>query len=403
MIDKYLFRCMMILLFMTGGALYPILFGAVIANVLIFLFTLILFLKKNIYLKSSLTTFLCYLGILSFVILSHFAITGFNNQDNEFFKLFIRLICSCFMLLVYSIYNRPLIDDLIWVFNIIIVHSFINFVLGFFMSSQMDLIVSDQIIVKTIKYLFFYNSEASILNINFYRNQGIFWEPGVLSVYLNLALFIQIFLKQSSKVIPFYLFLIVSTFSSTGLVVSLIQILVFYKNLILKNVRLLFVLVALCVILIPIIIGNMNDKILGDGSASFLLRLYDFMISGQIIMSNFFTGIGFGNQLYKAEQIKYSLFGDLEVDDGSGAGGRGNTNSIMYIFAAFGVPLGLYILKSIYNQTVVLTNQKLLFFVVILLCLASEPLITSGIFLLIIFSNRFYYMNSDLNIVKQNR
>ena len=54
----------------------------------------------------------------------------------------------------------------------------------------------------TLFNFFFYlkNTHSfSVLGIEFVRNQGIFWEPGVLQIFLNLLLFINAFIRKKEE------------------------------------------------------------------------------------------------------------------------------------------------------------------------------------------------------------
>ena len=86
----------------------------------------------------------------------------------------------------------------------------------------------------TLFKFFFYlkNTHSfSVLGIEFVRNQGIFWEPGVLQIFLNLILFIHLIHKKKRGII-FWMTIIalLTTFSTTGLVVMFIQLIISFAS-----------------------------------------------------------------------------------------------------------------------------------------------------------------------------
>ena len=62
-------------------------------------------------------------------------------------------------------------------------------------------------VVDSFHYLFFFDPkhECSLFGLNFVRNQGWFWEPGVHQVYLNLFLYLEGFVFKRSKFSDFIL------------------------------------------------------------------------------------------------------------------------------------------------------------------------------------------------------
>ena len=54
-----------------------------------------------------------------------------------------------------------------------------------------------EIKIYTKHFSYFYympeKSVVSIFNFEFCRNQGLFWEPGILQIYLNMLFFLEAF------------------------------------------------------------------------------------------------------------------------------------------------------------------------------------------------------------------
>jgi hypothetical protein len=195
-----------------------------------------------------------------------------------------------------------------------------------------------------------------------------------------------LFIKPNLGLAFLAFLMIFSTFSTTGLILSIVLFVIKFRKSIIRNIYTLFLSLISILVLLPIVIGNIIDKVSGDGQASFYWRSFDLLISLQMVAANPIKGIGFGSEVYKNIQEQSQIFLESDILEG-----RGNTNSIVYIFVVFGIPLALYILKLMYKQSVFIFRNNFLFFIVILTCLSTEPLITSIFFLMILFSNFFSF------------
>ena len=381
---NWLFRFIMFTSVLVSGSLYPIVFGGVIPTILILLAVIVLlFFKFRLNLKLF-KLFAIHLLVILSILFVHFFLNGSNNHENEFFKFIFRVITALSILFIYSLYKREIITDFIWVMNLLLLHSIINFLLGFVLVPYLVLVDTEQIYSLTYKYVFFYFSEADSIGFSFLRNQGIFWEPGVLSVFLNILLFVYLFIKPNISRAILVFIMVFTTFSTTGLVLSVLQFIVKYNKKIRSNFAALFIGVAALLVLIPVLIGNINDKVSGDGQASFFLRSFDLLISLQIVSENPIKGIGLGGEVYKKVQEQNNMFMQSDLFEG-----RGNTNSIVYIFVAFGVPIAIYVLYLLFNQKVFHHQNKYYVFFLLVICLSTEPLISSVFFLIILFSSYF--------------
>jgi len=65
----------------------------------------------------------------------------------------------------------------------------------------------------------------NLFGIEFCRNQGLFWEPGVLQIYLNLFFFLQAFIFKQNRWLILIGFAILGTYSTTGILILIGQLL----------------------------------------------------------------------------------------------------------------------------------------------------------------------------------
>ena len=186
-------------------------------------FTIIFFgnqIKKKIF-YASVLTFLCIftLGAINFF----FAIS--EQSINKYGFHFLSLIIGIFFIVHFQ-NNRSekiFLDRFYLVLKIIALHAAVNFILYFFIQNNLsDVISRDKDIYKTFFHIFYYMPEksvVSIFNFEFCRNQGLFWEPGILQIYLNMLFFLEAFVFKKSKLLLLLAsVLIITTYSTTGLI-----------------------------------------------------------------------------------------------------------------------------------------------------------------------------------------
>ena len=184
----------------------------------------------------------------------------FNNQENK----------------------NALIDSLYFILKLILFHSIISFILYPVVENNLDVIKAymdngeEKHTTKTFKYLLYYidisekpEAQVTLFGVNLVRNSSIFWEPGILQFYLNLLFFLEIsFFKRKNYVIILTVLAILSTYSTTGLLLLMVQIVYFLNRQFDKK----FSGILIFIIAVPIYImfsSNINTKIYGEGESSF--------------------------------------------------------------------------------------------------------------------------------------
>lgn len=219
-----------------------------------------------------------------------------------------------------------------------------------------------------------------IASIDFFRNQGVFWEPGILQIVINILIYYRLFEENKSiKQILIPIFVLLTTASTTGM--FLFAFLFTIKYLKKLDVKKIIVLLGVGFAFIPVLINDIEYKFKGDGKLSSQWRTYDTLMGLFVISRNPLTGIGISEDKYFNE-MKNSF---IRVNGESMNIERGNTNSIILICLYFGIPLSIVILYKIYHQN--LFKKKWLFFSLLMICLASEPLIIRTFFSLLLISS----------------
>jgi hypothetical protein len=222
----------------------------------------------------------------------------------------------------------------------------------------------------------------------FVRPDGFFYEPGVFQIYLNLFLYLTLFVYRRLGHATLALAAVMSTQSTTGVVIALMLCGAFaftsYMNRASLGVRAIRILIAvvLLVPLVAVVSQNVADKVVGEMRGSFWSRQYDLLTGVNVIGENPMIGIGFEYEDYyrAASRLGYSdtQLGDHITID------RGNTNGIVFLLYSVGIPLALPFLIGIFRQK--LLGHGFLVGTLIFLSLLSESVIFTPFFLAIIFS-----------------
>lgn len=261
--------------------------------------------------------------------------------------------------------------------------AFINFILTSLLPNLFVKTVANDSSYEVFTILYIFNDLGvpyQIAGINFFRNQGVFWEPGVLQVIMNILVYYYLFEeKKTLKHILLPIFILLTTASTTGL--FLFAFLFTLKSIKEFDIKKFFIFVLVGISFVPILMNDIEYKFKGKGQQSSELRTYDALMGLYIISKYPFTGIGIDNDKYKKE----TGLSFVEVNGKNLTIERGNTNSIILLCLYFGIPLAIIILYRVYHQR--LFEKKWLFFIILIVCLMSEPLITRMFFYLLLMSS----------------
>lgn len=303
------------------------------------------------------TDFSFYIGLLFHTLLAVLIIVGFSYDYKEINKY----IYKCTKLICYL--------------------GLINFVLSIFTPFIYSDIPSDIYEAKTFLLLFNYMPSNDSL---FQRNQGVFWEPGVFQLVLNLHLYnILIERRMSIKKIILPAFLIITTLSTTGLIIMVIILAYWFFTIRMKKFSMGVVILGVVIsgLLLPFVYDNVKSKTEStNGSAA--ARTFDFLMGMEVIKSEPLIGIGMDPDNYIKRTGAQDL-GRFEIKRINVE--RGNTNTFMNVAVMFGIPVGLLFCFALYRQN--LFEKRKLIFLIFFLALMSEPLFGMVFLFLICFSS----------------
>ena len=229
--------------------------------------------------------------------------------------------------------------------------------------------------------LLFCNINIGVNDSVFIRNGGIFWEPGVFQIYINIALMMDLFyLKRTSvRRVLVYTLALLFTFSTSGYICFFLVLLLYAfqskKNVaskgssfIIKTMVVFFLFLSVCILFSSQTIYNQIFGKLGDfQNGSFLARFNSIVADYYMAKSSPFIGVG----MAKVDELTtYYARTILGVYAGS------NSNGVFYQFAAYGIIFGFVYLLGLISFV---RNFKLT---------KMSTIILSLIFLLLFFGER---------------
>lgn len=241
-------------------------------------------------------------------------------------------------------------------------------------------------VYQTFFYIFNYHvmmEEGSL----FFRPDGFFFEPGVFQIYLNIYLFLCLFVFSRFFHAIGAVIALACLQSTTGLALCVVQLGVAYLLHLSKIEVSKTLVVALLGIaaLIPVGIfayDNYETKTTGVLQGSAWARQFDLITGARVAASNPVVGIGFDYERYyaEAERVAYreTQLGDHAITE------RPNSNGIVTALYTMGIPLGLLFLAGLFTQPFL--PLRWLFGAILLVSLMSEALLLTPFFLLFSFA-----------------
>ncbi len=340
--------------------------------------------------------------VTSFTILFLFYINyifAISTQTINKYAYYFTVCTVSILTLLYFRNNKKkdiFINRLYFVLKIVLFHAGLNFFAYFFIKNNLSTISSISNDYETFFNIFFYVPKkclVSVFGLEFCRNQGLFWEPGILQAFLNILFFLEAFIIKKSKALLIIIgFVILTTYSTTGLSILLLQGIVYIYNEFKKNKLFLFIVVVLIPIYLVLQV-NVEDKVQGEKEASFQKRFFDLTQPFYIALENPITGIGLDSeQFQKLREEFYFTSSTLDyIHDQTGLGlkvnvtDKGSSNSIMFLLAATGFPTAILFIYMLFKQQII-KDKRWLWMIIIIISVMSEPLLLRPFFFIFIVS-----------------
>ena len=403
---------MFMLVSSTGGLLFVYNRNqAFLVLFLIIVFALIYIgkkIKKTAYYSSLLA--LCVI-LLLFLINFIFAINPQSITKYTFFG--ISIFTTVLTLFYYSNQDNKLVflNSLYNVLKLILFHSLLSFIAYYFVKNNLVLITSEYHDSLTFNYLFYYSPKIgntiNLFGFDIHRNAGMFWEPGILQAYLNILFFLEVSFFNKNRVLLFFIIIaIISTYSTTGLFLLIIQVIYFTQ----KNYKKTLAPVLFAILVVPLYFLfnlNMSDKIGGESDGSFQKRLIDLTQPFFIALEHPLTGVGL--DLDRFQEVREEFYINTNINKILGVVGiqqnvettsKGSTNSVMYLLAGMGFPTAILFIYMLIKQQVI-NRDRLIWFIIIFVSVMSEPLLLRPFFFLFIVAGFVSFFNKIIGHKKQ--
>lgn len=237
--------------------------------------------------------------------------------------------------------------------------------------------------------------------LNTRRNAGIFGEPGLFQMYINLALVFLAYnktiqLNKKRKIAALYAVTILSTGSAMGLIVlAVVLLILFFQNKNIYKISLpkkqkiaVFLMIAIVVLLFEQMTGTIQEFITSWNS--YASRHDDTILALFITKDYPLFGVGVGNDVselwtsYFPRIRGIAKYGYDHLDD------LAQSNGLADCLFTAGIPFTLYymykVTKSYFNLLGVNnTFEKILFILILVLCFMNEPYMLTPFFLLMLF------------------
>ena len=360
-----------------------------------------------------------YACILSFITILFTYTVNFifatNSQSIEklLFNILVSVIC---LLIVYHFYNNRNITRFLKILylclQLVFFHSILNFFAFFLVKDNLQTITSLYHECQTFYNFFFYDLQKSAIQIfdfEICRNQGLFWEPGILQAYLNLLFFLEAFyFKKRSFLLILISISIITTYSTAGLTILLVQIIVYVLNEIKRSRVFSLIAFSFLLPLMFIYIYNLESKVKGDYESSFQKRLFDLTQPFFIALENPLTGVGLDviqfqevrKEFYFNSKRLNVLQDQLGIQSKSKTTEKGSSNSIMFLFACFGFPFSILFIYFIMKQNI-FNHKRSLFMFIFFLVVMSQPLLLRPFFFIFIISGMVnIYSKFRINMIQ---
>ena len=256
-------------------------------------------------------------------------------------------------------------------------------------------------LTEPVKYYELIVTHMPLTSWGIERNYGVFWEPGVFQIYINLALLISLFYKKVRLLVfdtIVFSIAIITTFSTTGYITILLVFICFLLN---KKVSISrrfaisgIAIIIFCYILVGLS-GEMEDYVFykfvaQEDNSSYVSRMYSILGNVNVALRNPIFGVGYSNS--DEALIEYiGRFSAAELHQ---------TNTILNYFATFGLFVGAYVTRLWWKTSRMLgRNSKLAVFIfaTLFVMLSGENMIASFFFTILMFYGINTHKQLNLN------
>ncbi|CAD5344723.1 hypothetical protein FLA105535_04731 [Flavobacterium bizetiae] len=236
---------------------------------------------------------------------------------------------------------------------------------------------------------------AKIVELN--RNSGIFREPGVFMIYINIGILIQLFFhpKIETKKIAIYIITLMTTLSTAGFLVFFLILMkfIFRNNTVGAFIKKVFYVSIAFLLVSPFLYLLLSsfDKLGDSDNASMLSRVASVIVPIRMSYDSNFLGVGLTKFSVYFRSISREIY-SFEIES------EGNsTNTTLNLLATYGILYCFLFLRGIFLFSRQISKGiigSLLVLLIFILMLGNEDMRYS----LLILSIMFYGYNSSKSL-----
>ena len=377
---NYQFLIVLWVILLSGSVLFMHYYSIVFYLFILMLFGYLLKIKINKSKKSYGILIYFFLIILLGIIYNRDFIATLS-----YLHLFLKFVLITTIPLIITL--KDYIDSYLRIMYILSIASLIIFVCVLF---NRDLIILFPRI-NAFGETYYYNMFFSVFHYplqNKIANSSVFWEPGAYQAFLNIAIAFELHYNKLKHKKRFTIFLlaILSTFSTTGYIISLILILSFIyldKSYNLSKHNVLYkILIILCIILF-ILSETFTNTVIDKFSAnnySYYVRSGSSLIDLIIFSSSPIFGVGQSDYIELLDKLALSMYG-LNM----GASPNSITSSLALYGGFFVLALLIYYYRFTRLITGTDTKKRIIMFIVFVMLFSTQNFLTSYFFLSLLF------------------
>lgn len=292
------------------------------------------------------------------ILLVMYIIASYNSNSLLKSFLYMMIIIAAICIVIYILNYIPIVNNFL-----------VNVIAPRCVSLGADKAYQEGGGINVIIFNFQYN--YYFMSFNSIRNCGPFWEPGMYAVFLNLALYVNLFIIKKGKVVTLlFLISLISTLSTGGFAAGLF---VLYSYLVLNRNKPIITILSFVIFVSALyffsvtdFLGNkLNEQLMHAQIGSDISRFGAMLTQLKMIVDNPLLGyIGFKGYAIETDYL---------------------ASGTLLPLVQFGIPLGLvyyYMMYkasrsfSIYYGKNIRTGN-LLFFLILILSVSQTILLTS--------------------------
>ena len=297
------------------------------------------------------------------------------------------ITASYTFLLSYVDNSNRFIDELRLALKLLVFQAFVTIFAFFSLYYFKHLVQIGEMQYYTILNVFYY----FIPNDGFPRNTGLFWEPGCLQFIANTLLFIYISSNYKLRKMLWVIAVIISTFSSAGFILLLINCLYY----LIKNTNKLKIkyniglFIILSILIFPLIYEATYNK--WTVNMSGMIRQVNTIAGVKLSFMHPFIGVDVNNLMNSLEfnKIEEDFWGinSSMISYNFGIVAGGFTNGFLAIFLTWGLFIGIFFYYLFFKSKFFPTSQYALFFLLLFIVAnMTEALTNTSFFYVFVIS-----------------